>query len=107
MPQDVESRAGAEPLDLLFGHRVGRLDVVDGAVFVIDDHGDRLAGSQVGEADDVDRVAGADPVEIRRIGEREREDALLLEVRLVDAREGADDDRRSAHEARFHRSVLT
>ena len=59
------------------------------------------------QAQDVDLVRRAYLVVVLRVRERERKHALLLRVRLVDARERAHDDRQAAEEARLERRVLT
>lgn len=86
----VECRARAQPLELVARHRVPRLDFkgLAGALR----HADRnvrpfLAVEEVLEADGLDDVAGADPRVVRLVNEPEGEDALLLEVRFVDAGE--------------------
>ena len=48
-----------------------------------------------------------DPLVVVGVGERQREHALLLEVRLVDAGERPHDHRAPVHVARLHRRVLT
>ena len=73
----------------------------------MDDDRDGLARRELGEPDHVDRVVGPELLVVGRIGERQREHALLLEVGFVDPRERAHDDRPSAHIARLHRRVLT
>ena len=53
----------------------------------------RLVGREVGEAEHADAVVLADLVVGGRVGERQRQQALLLQVRLVDAGEAAGEDR--------------
>ncbi len=64
------------------------------------------SGRQVGQAEERQLVVLADLVVDRRVGEREREHALLLQVRLVDAGEAADEDDLAVPEARLHGGVL-
>ena len=61
---------------------------------------------ELGETDDVDGVVDQDPLVVVGVREREREDTLLLEVRLVDPGEGTDDDRSPVHVPHLHRRVL-
>ena len=58
------------------------------------------------EANDIDLVVRPHLVVVRGVHERQREHALLLEIRLVDTRERARDDREAAEEARLERGVL-
>lgn len=58
------------------------------------------------QSDDIHTIIGPDLVVVFRVGKRESEHALLLEVRLVDTRERAHDDGESAEEARFEGSVF-
>ena len=66
----------------------------------------RLVGRQVGQAEHRDAVVLADLVVGGRVGERERQQALLLEVRLVDAGERAGEDHPAVAEAGLHGGVL-
>src|SRR5439155_25466993 len=102
----VERRAGPEPRDLLVRHAVVRPDRLGGPVGLADDNGDRLPGRQAPESGDAHAVILPEPFVVARIAERQRQDALLLEVRLVDAREAPDDHRLAAEIARAHRGVL-
>ena len=76
------------------------------AVRVRDAALDRLAGRQLREADEADAIVLADLVVVGRVAERQRQQALLLQVGLVDAREAARDDGRAAEQARRQRGVL-
>ena len=81
-----------EPLDLLLAHRVLELDLFLATLRVVDDRLHRLAGRQVLQARHADRVALQDPIVVVGVGECQRQQALLLQVRLVDAGEAARDD---------------
>ncbi len=59
------------------------------------------------ETEHVDAVVLVDQVVGVGVGERERQQALLLGVRLVDAGERAGQDHEPAAEAGLHRGVLT
>ncbi len=59
------------------------------AVGLDDLGGDRLVGCEVGQAEEREPVVLLDLVVHRRVGEGERQHALLLQVRLVDAGEAA------------------
>ena len=61
---------------------------------------DGLAGCHVRKSDEVDAVVFAYLVVVRRVLECEREQALLLQVGLVDAGEAARYDRRAAKQSR-------
>src|SRR5215210_936477 len=67
---------------------------------------DGLARRQVREAGQRYAVAFEDLVVVRRLAERQREQSLLLQVRLVNPREAARDDRGPAEETRDQRGVL-
>src|SRR5437763_6684225 len=58
LPEDVERRAGAEPLDVLLGHGVRVPDLVAGTVGVVCDDRDGLVRRERGEPDHVARVVG-------------------------------------------------
>lgn len=66
-----------------------------------------FAGRERLQPSDVEAVVGLDLVVVRGVGEGQSEHALLLEVRLVDARKGADDDRETAEVTRLECSVFT
>src|SRR5262249_52755234 len=66
----------------------------------------RPARRELREAEQAQPIAGADPLVVGRITEAEREDALLLQVRFVDAREALRDDRGAAEPARGEGGVL-
>jgi hypothetical protein len=85
----VERRAGLQPLELVARHGVPRRDL-----------GDVLACEEVREPKGLDDVAGADAAVVGLVGEPQGQDALLLQVGLVDAGEGAGDDDRAACEQR-------
>ena len=83
-----------------------RLDLVGAAIGMVEDHLDGPSGRELGQSDDVDGVVDPHEVVVSGVCERQGQHALLLEVRLVDAGEGADDDRFGPHVPRFHRRVL-
>ena len=60
-----------------------------------------------GQAEHVDAVVLADQVVRGGVGERQRHEALLLQVGLVDAGEAAGEDHLAVAEPRLHRGVLT
>jgi hypothetical protein len=95
----VERRAGLQPLELVARHGVPRRDLEDVASLALrhaDPDGDVLACEEVREPKGLDDVAGADAAVVGLVGEPQRQDTLLLQVRLVDACEGAGDDDRAA-----------
>jgi hypothetical protein len=78
---------------------VPRRDLEDFAALALchaDPDGDVLACEKVREPEGLDDVAGADAAVVGLVGEPQRQDTLLLQVRLVDAGEGAGDDDRAA-----------
>ena len=78
--------------------------VVPSGLWIVAPH--RGVGRQVGEAVDADRVVLADLVVGGRVGEGERQQALLLQVRLVDAGEAAGQDHLGVAEPGLHGGVL-
>src|SRR5688572_1630705 len=102
----VERRAGPEPRDLLAGHAVPELQLLGTSVGLLDPDRHRLAGLEPGEADDRDPVTLLEPLVVRRGLERQRQDPLLLEVRLGDPGKAAHHDHRAAKVAGGHRRVL-
>ena len=103
---DVQRRAGAEPLDLLVAERVHTLEVDDRPVG-LDDLAAHVLARLRWQVQHVDPVVLADQVVRRRVGERQRHETLLLQVGLVDASEAAGEDHDAAAEAGLHRRVLT
>ena len=81
-------------------------DLLRRAVLMVEAQRQVLARRDALEAEDVDLVARPHLLVVRGVDERQREHALLLQVRLVDARERARDDREPAEEARLERGVL-
>ena len=106
LAHDVEGGAGLEPLDLLGAERLHAFEGHDRAVGLDDLALDVLAGHR-GEAEHVDAVVLTDLVVGGRIGEGQRHEALLLQVRLVDAGEAASEDHHTTAEPGLHRSVLS
>lgn len=82
------------------------LDLLLRTVAVLHTQRQVLAGRKRLQTKDVHTVVRADLLVVLRVRKRQREHALLLQVRLVDTREGPDDDREAAEEARLERSVL-
>ena len=73
----IEGRPGLEPGDLRFVVRMVDLELVAGAVAMVQDCDERLAGRECVEAEHVDGVVLLHLVVIRILGEGEREHALL------------------------------
>ena len=59
------------------------------------------------QAQNVNAIARLNLVVIRRVSERQRQHALLLQIRLVDPGERADDDGQTAEVPWLERSVFT
>src|SRR5690606_23081592 len=89
----VEGGAGLEPADLLGVEAVVQPDPLLTAVGVVEDGLHLLARLDGEDVHERDAVALADLLVVGGIREGEGKPALLLEVGLVDAGEGADDDR--------------
>ena len=107
MTDQVQSAAGVEPFDLILRQRVVRREFHGLAVSLVENTGHRVVRCQVGQAADRDGVAVSNRVPRGRIVEGEREDALLLQVRLMDAGERLCEHRVATAKAWFHRCVLT
>src|SRR5262249_30297676 len=85
--EEVQRRAHPEPLELRRGVRVLERERLRRAVAVLHQARDGFARREAGQAHQADPVVLADPVVVRRVLEREGQQALLLQIRLVDARE--------------------
>src|SRR5581483_10917037 len=83
----VERGTGLEPFELFLGEAVVEPDLILGAVRVPDDGRDRAARRQGREAGEAHPVLLPHLVVVRGIGEGQGQDALFLEVGLVDAGE--------------------
>ncbi|RUS27735.1 hypothetical protein BC938DRAFT_482810 [Jimgerdemannia flammicorona] len=88
----IKSTPPLEPLDLVLTHGMPCTDINDTTVLLGDLDGDILPGADVADADGLNEISARDKVIIGLVGERERQDALLLKVGLVDARKRARDD---------------
>ena len=102
----VQGRAGAEPGELGGCVGVAQPDLLGAAVGVADQAGDMLAGGEPGQVQQAQPVVGGQPLVVGRIIEGERQQALLLEVALVDAGQAAGDHRRAAQQPRRQGGVL-
>src|SRR5213593_5263360 len=98
--QGVQSGARLEPPDLLVGEGVQALDGRGRAVGLGQGDGHRLARGELGEPGDADPIARPHKVVVGRLGERQGQDALLLQVGLVNPREAPHDDDLAAQIAR-------
>ena len=103
----VKRRAGLEPLDLSLVERVSEGDLLLGAICVLQDEGQVLAGRERLESEDVNLVAGLNLLVVVGVDKRQREHTLLLQVGLVDTGERAGDDGKAAEETGFEGCVLT
>ena len=65
---------------------------------MVNDTRDGFLWGHISESDEADAVVLPDVVVVRRVAEGERQQALLFQVALMDAREASDDDRRPAQE---------
>ena len=73
---------------------------------MVQDGGDRDARGEIAQIGERDPVAFLNLLVVRRVGEGQGQDSLLLQVTLMDARERLRDDRRAAEIARGHGGVL-
>lgn len=126
----IKGAAGLEPTDLLFVEGVVQLDLVDLAVGMLDLALQRLGGRKASQTQDGDLVGRLNLktyihtlklgpgqqrtqslvsylIVIGRIGEGQRQHALLLQVRLVDARKRLDNDRPAAQMTGLQSGVLS
>jgi hypothetical protein len=69
------------------------------SVAVPGDAFDRPALGELRESHEVEEIAIPDLIVVGAVTEGQRKDPLLLQVRLVDAREAPRDDRRTAEQA--------
>src|SRR2546430_17539938 len=81
----IERRARPEPGDLLASQAVPDPDFLHATVRLLDQDLHRLPGLQRVQARDRHAVVLLEAVVVGGVDERQREQALLLEVRLVDA----------------------
>src|SRR3954451_21956553 len=102
---DVQRRAGLEPLDLLRAERVDALER-DHRSVRLDDLAAHVLPGLGRQIQHVDPIALVDQVVGGRIRKRQRDQSLLLEVRLVDAGEAARQDDDATAEPWLHRRVL-
>src|SRR5882724_1967490 len=104
--QGVQGGARLEPPDLFVGQGVLALDGYALAAGLGDDHRDGLARRELGEVRDAHTVVLLQQVVVGRLGERQRQDALLLEIGLGDPGEAPNDDDLAAEIAWRHGRVL-
>src|SRR6266508_608260 len=104
--QGVQGGARLEPPDLLVGQGVLALDGDALAAGLGDDRGDGLPRREGRQSRDAHAVVLPQEVVVRRLQERQRQDALLLEIGLGDPGEAPGDDGPAAEIARRHGGVL-
>ena len=102
----VQGRAGFEPLNLALVVGVVQRNQVGVAVGVVQAGLQGLAGGEVGQTEDVDGVAFLNQVVVGLVGEGEAQHALLLEVGFVDTREALHNHGAHAEVAGLHGGVL-
>ena len=83
--QRIQRRSRLKPNELLRGHTVIGLDRDFGSVGFVNNDLHRLGRRQVLQSDYAHAVILIDLLVIFRIGKGKREDALLLEIRFVNA----------------------
>src|SRR6266849_5660507 len=104
--QGVQGGARLEPPDLLVGEGVPALDGDGLAAGLVDDDVGRLARGELREPLDTDAVRLLEEIVVGGLREGQGENALLLEIGLVDTREAPHDDHLASEIARRHRGVL-
>lgn len=103
----VECRPSAEPGDLGCVHRVVEWDLKRrGTRRGLHVQDDLLARGELVEVEEADAVVSGDLVVVGGVGERQCQQSLLLQVRLVDAGKAARDDRPGAQVARLEGRLL-
>src|SRR5262249_31972258 len=102
----VQGRPGAEPADVLVGQAVASLDRDRPAVRLVDTHLDGPAGREARESRDAHPIHLLEQVVVLGVRERQRQDPLLLQIRLVDAREALDQSRSRSEVPWGHRGGL-
>jgi predicted aminopeptidase len=98
--EEVERRSCLEPLDLLRGERVPQADAVRPAVRMMEDGFHLAPRRQLAKSQEADPVVPPHLVVVGGVREGEGQQPLLLQVRLVDPREAAGNDRRPAQVSR-------
>src|SRR2546427_608271 len=104
--QRVQRRSGLEPADLLYRQAVIRLDRHRFAVGLMNGDAHRLARRQSLQPRHADPVGLLDLVVVLGIGEGQGQDALLLQIGLMNAGEALRDDDLHPQEPRRHGCVL-
>src|SRR5919201_4038586 len=102
----VQGGARLEPADLLLGHAVGHAYGDGLARGLLDHHVHRLAWAERAEAADSHAVLRLEEVVVAGIAEHERQDALFLQIALVDSREALRDDGLAPEIPRRHGGML-
>src|ERR687888_1756957 len=82
--EQVQGRAALEPFELGGAIGVVQRQRLRRAIGVLHDARDGFPWGQLSESDQADAVVLPEVVVVRRIGERERQQALFLEVALMD-----------------------
>ena len=98
--KQIQRRALAEPLELRPAERVIEAQRLGDAVRVFHTALHGLAGRHVRQPDEADAIVLAYAVVVRGILERQCQQALLLEVGLVNAGKAAHDYRRATEKTR-------
>lgn len=106
LADDVEGAPGDEPSELVSTERLGTAELEVTAVGPGDATRNRGIRGERRQVEDGDSVVLADLLVCRRVGEGEGEQALLLQVRLVDPCEGAGQDREPTAVSRLHGGVF-
>ena len=103
---EIERAAGFEPGDVLHVHRVLQRDDFRRTVLMLYGHIHRTDRIEFVKIFERDGVAFFDLLIVRRIDECERQNPLLLQVRLVNASKAASDNGETSEIARRHRGML-
>src|SRR5262245_56172949 len=102
----VQRRSGAEPADVLLGQAVAGLDRHGSAIGLVDPGLDTPVRREGPEARHAHPVRLLEQIVVLGTLERQGQDPLLLQVRLVDPREALDQDHLGAEVPRRHGGVF-
>lgn len=100
------SAAMLEPINLVLVERVFKADSKFLTILLGDFGGQILARSEFTQSLDGNFVLRLNAIVVSRISKGKGEDSLLLQVCLVNASEGADDDSNATEEARLKSGVF-
>src|SRR6516164_9148300 len=104
--EQIQRRARVEPFELCGAESVVEPQRFLPAVRMFDAALDRFSGRELRQSDEIDAVALANTIVVVWLGESERQQPLLLQIGLVNAREAPRDDGGAAEQTGRQRRVL-